>query len=149
MASNRCRNPERVDNTLNFITIILDSNFLFIPFKFGVDIFEEFKRLFSKNVKCFVPRTVLNELIRLRKGAKPSFIKEIDFAEKIAENCDILENSLEPGETVDDSLVRIAKKMKYFVATNDSNLRKKVKESGLSVIYLRQGAFLEVDGFYE
>jgi rRNA-processing protein FCF1 len=131
------------------VTIILDSNFLFIPLKFGVDIFEEFKRLFSKYVKCYVPRTVLNELFRLRKGAKPSFLKEIDFAEKIAENCEILENSLKPGESVDESIIEIAKKMKCIVATNDSNLRKKVKESGLSVVYLRQGAYLEVEGYIE
>ena len=149
MATNRCWNPERIDENRNYVTIIVDSNFLFIPLKFGVDIFEEFKRLISKNVSCLVPRTVLNELDRLREGAKSSLIKEIDFAEKIAENCNVLENSLEPGETVDESLVRIAKKMKCIIATNDAELRKKAKKSSVSVIYLRQGAFLEVEGYIE
>jgi rRNA-processing protein FCF1 len=126
--------------------VLLDSNFLFIPLKFGVDIFEELRRLLGENTKCLVTRPVLEELDLLRLGAKPSFLKEISFARKIAEKCDVFEDSLKPGETVDQSLVRLASEQGFNVATNDAKLRKALKKEGVSVVFLRQRAFLEVDG---
>ncbi|MBL7079803.1 hypothetical protein ISS39_05715, partial [Candidatus Bathyarchaeota archaeon] len=123
-----------------------DSNFLFIPLRFGVDIFEELKRLLGNNVRCLVTRPVLEELDLLRLGAKPSFLKEIDFARKMAERCDVFEDSLRNGETVDHSLVRVAIEEGFNVATNDAELRRALKQEGASVVFLRQRAFLDVDG---
>ena len=63
------------------ITIIIDSNFLFVPLQFGVDIFEELRRLLGGSIRCVVPSTVLEELQLLRRDSKPSVKKQIDFAE--------------------------------------------------------------------
>lgn len=126
--------------------VLLDSNFLFIPLRFGVDIFEELRRLLGENIKCLVTRPVLKELDLLRLGAKPGFLKEISFARKMAEKCDVFEDSLRDGETVDQSLVRVASEQGFNVATNDAELRKALKKEGVSIVFLRQRAFLEVDG---
>lgn len=128
------------------VAVLLDSNFLFIPLRFGVDIFEELRGLLGEKIKCLVTRPVLEELDLLRLGAKPGFLKEIDFARKMAEKCDVFEDSLGIGETVDQSLVRVAIEQGFYVATNDAELRKALKKKGVSVIFLRQRAFLEVDG---
>jgi rRNA-processing protein FCF1 len=128
------------------VAVLLDTNFLFIPFRFGVDIFEEIRQNLGENVKCLVTRPVLEELDLLRRGAKPGFLKEIDFARKIAEKCDLFEDSLRDGETVDQALVRVAFEQKFYVATNDAELRKALKKDGVSVVFLRQRSFLEVDG---
>jgi rRNA-processing protein FCF1 len=128
------------------ITVLLDSNFLFVPFRFGVDIFEEMERLFSSNVRCLVSRLVLEELLSLKFGAKPGFLREINFAVKIAKRCEIFEDKLRPGETVDQSLVRVAREQGFYVATNDAELRKSLRNEGVSVVFLRQKAFLEVEG---
>jgi len=128
------------------VAVLLDSNFLFIPLKFGVDIFAELRRLLGENIKCLVTRPVLKELDLLRLGAKPGFLKEISFARKMAEICDVFEDSLRAGEAVDQSLVRVAIEQGFSVATNDAELRKALKKEGVSVVFLRQRAFLEVDG---
>ena len=128
------------------VAVLLDSNFLFIPLRFGVDIFEELRGLLGEKIKCLVTRPVLEELDLLRLGAKPGFLKEIDFARKMAEKCIVFEDSLGIGETVDQSLVRVAFEQGFYVATNDAELRKALKKKGVSVIFLRQRAFLEVDG---
>jgi rRNA-processing protein FCF1 len=47
---------------------------------------------------------------------------------------------------VDDLIVRLAVYCNYAVATNDSDLRKRLRENNVPVIYLRQKAFLDVDG---
>jgi rRNA-processing protein FCF1 len=42
--------------------------------------------------------------------------------------------------------VRVAIEQGFNVATNDAELRKALKKEGVSVVFLRQRAFLEVDG---
>ena len=124
----------------------MDSNFLFIPLRFGVDIFEELHGLLGEPLKCLVPEPVLGELRLLRIDAKPSFVREIDFALDLVERCEILDEDRGSGETVDDFIVRIALQKGFPVATNDSELRQRLRESGVPVVYLRQRAFLEIDG---
>ncbi|RLI07148.1 nucleotide-binding protein, partial [Candidatus Bathyarchaeota archaeon] len=127
-------------------TVILDSNFLFIPLRFGVDIFEELQRLVGGLVRCVVPSPVVEEMRRLRRDAKPSLRKEINFALTLAERCEKVEVPVEAGEAVDDALIRLAKRWRCPVATNDTELRRRLRAEGIPVIYLRQRAYLEADG---
>jgi|TARA_B100002003_G_scaffold69555_1_gene64866 hypothetical protein len=126
--------------------VLLDSNFLFIPLKFGVDIFEELRRVLGENTRCLVTLPILEELDLVGQGAKPGFLKEIGFARKMADKCEVFKDSLRGGETVDQSLVRVAIEQGFNVATNDSELRKTLKKEGVSVVFLRQRAFLELEG---
>jgi rRNA-processing protein FCF1 len=68
--------------------VILDSNFLFIPSRFRVDVFQELNRLLGRNVRCVVTTPIIDELRLLRTDAKPSFIKEVDFALGLVDRCD-------------------------------------------------------------
>jgi len=126
--------------------VILDSNFLFIPLRFGVDIFEELRRLLGGPVRCIVPSPVIEELRLLRRGAKPKLGKEIDFALELADRCEIVGARVEADKTVDDAIVRIARLWRCPVATNDADLRRRLRSVGVPVIYLRQRTFLEVEG---
>jgi rRNA-processing protein FCF1 len=128
------------------VAVILDSNFLFIPLRFGVDVFGELQRLFGRPITCIVPTPIIAELQLLRLDAKPSFKKEIDFALGLIDRCEVINETLGPGETVDDILLRMALETGYLVATNDADLRQRLREVGIPVIYLRQRAFLEIDG---
>lgn len=128
------------------VAVILDTNFLFVPLRFGVDIFEELQRLLGGKVRCVVPSPVIEELRRLRRDAKPSAKRETDFALTLAERCEVVEGCVEAGETVDDALIRLATKWGAPVATNDGDLRRRLRAEGVPVIYLRQRAYLEVDG---
>ena len=112
----------------------------------SVDVFDELQRLFGRPILCIVPTPIIAELRLLRLDAKPSFKKEIDFALGLTERCKVINENVEPGETVDDALLRIALETGYPVATNDADLRQRLREVRIPVVYLRQRAFLEIDG---
>ena len=126
--------------------VIFDTNFLLIPIRFGVDIFSEAERVLETIVEFYVTETVLNEIDILKGKSKPSFIRELEFAEKLAQQCFIINVGIVLRETVDDSLLRVAKNDDYIVATTDTALRRKLREANVSVLYLRQEQFLELDG---
>lgn len=128
-------------------SVILDSNFLFIPRQFGVDIFDELQKLLGTPCRCVVPSAVLRELQLLKEDAKPSFRKKIDFALTLAEACDVAEVDLKKGETVDEAIINLAKMLRTPVATNDAELRRRLRAEGIPVIYLRKRTHLEMDGY--
>ena len=127
-------------------TVILDTNFLFIPRQFGVDIFDELQRLLGGPVRCIVPSTVLEELRLLRQDAKPSDRGRVAFALSLAERCERLEVDAGEGESVDDGIIRLAKRLRCPVATNDADLKRKLRAEMIPIIYLRKKAYLEMEG---
>ena len=149
MATDRRGDPEGLTRTRPSAAVILDSNFLFIPLRFGVDIFDELHRLLGRNVRCVVTTSIIDELRLLRTDARPSFIKEVDFALNLVDRCEVMEASLDPGETVDDSIVRVASDGLFIVATNDAELRRRLRKAGVSVVFLRQKSHLEIEGVTE
>ena len=146
MAADRNRDHDGMSGTYGGFAVILDSNFLFIPLRFGVDVFEELQRLFGRPILCIIPTPIIAELRLLRLDAQPSFKKEINFALGLTDRCKVINEDVGPGETVDDVLIRIALETGYPVATNDADLRQRLREVGIPVVYLRQRAFLEIDG---
>jgi rRNA-processing protein FCF1 len=146
MEAHRRRDVEGLKPEQPQRAVILDSNFLFIPRRFSVDIFEELETILGKGIRYLVTRASIQELELLKEEAKPSFKKEVEFALLLAEKCDIIDNKVRPEETVDDSILRIAAKEGFLVATNDTELRKKLKKAGISVIFLRQRAYLDIEG---
>ena len=85
--------------------ILFDTNFLMIPLRFGVDVFEEAERVLNQLPEYYVTRSVLREIELLKQDASPSFAKELRFAEKIAERCSVLDVEVEDEETVDESIL--------------------------------------------
>ena len=124
--------------------ILCDTNFLLVPLRFGVDIFYEAPNALNDIVEFYVSSRVLDEISLLRKDAKPSFDKELLFAQKMAEQCKVIED---PSDSlVDDSLIQLAKEHGLVIGTTDSELRKKAREQGVKVVYLRQRRYLVLDG---
>lgn len=128
------------------VAVILDSNFLFIPLQFGVDIFEELQRILGGLVRCVVPSPVIEELRALERDAGPKAKREADFALTMAERCEVAEGDAGSWETVDDAILQLALRKKCPVATNDAHLRRRLRAEGIPVIYLRQRAYLDIDG---
>ncbi len=87
---------------------------------------------------------MIDEINLLKSSAKSKFEKELLFALKMADKCKIIEDHSEI--TVDDSLIQLAKKTDMIIGTTDSELRKKARDEGLKVIYLRQRRYLVLDG---
>jgi rRNA-processing protein FCF1 len=124
--------------------ILCDTNFLLLPLRFGVDVFNEVNDVLNDIVEFYVSSKVLNEINLLRKKAKPRLNKELLFALKMTEQCKIIQD--DSKLLVDDSLVELAKKNFMVIGTTDSRLRKKARAEGIRVIYLRQKRYLVLEG---
>jgi len=129
-----------------FRPILLDSNFLFIPSQFRLDVFEELANLLSQRFEPVLLSPTYRELLKIAEKGSPKTRKQASLALKLAEKCRLIhiEKSLE--ETHDDMIVRVAAEWKCPVATNDRELRKRLRNRGVPVIFLRQRRRLELDG---
>jgi rRNA-processing protein FCF1 len=127
------------------IKVILDSNFLMIPFQFNIDIFQEIEYLLQKKVDFVVPSAVKSELTGISsRGGEGA--PEASLALQIASRCRVVEVSLEPQETVDDAIVKASQKLGAVVATTDIELKKRLRDINVPVVYLREKSKLEVEG---
>ncbi len=127
------------------IKVILDSNFLMIPFQFHLDVFQEIEFLLQKKVDFVVPSAVKNELtIISARGGEGA--PEASLALQLASRCRVVEVSLQEGETVDDAIVKASQKLGGVVATTDIELKKRLRDNNVPVVYLREKSKLEVEG---
>ena len=128
--------------------VILDSNFLFIPSQFHVDIFEELNKLLNRRINPILLSSTYQELSRIAKRGPPKTRKNAMIALKLAEKCKIVPVERRPKETYDDVIVRVAKEWKCPVATNDKQLKTRLRKEHVPTIFLRQRAYLEAEGLY-
>jgi len=128
------------------IKVILDANFLFIPFQFQIDIFEELKNLLNQRVEPIVLSSTYEELQKLVKKGSPKIRRQASSALELAKRCEIMDVERLPGETNDDVIARFAKVFNCPVATNDRTLKRRLRNMKVAVIYLRQKSRLEMEG---
>lgn len=127
------------------VKVILDSNFLMIPFQFNIDVFQEIEYLLQKKTDFIVPSAVKTELttISARGGEGAA---EASLALQLASRCRVVEVALEPNETVDDAIFKAAQKLGAVVATTDIELKQRLRSINVPVVYLREKSKLEVEG---
>jgi len=128
------------------IKVILDSNAFFVPLQFKIDIFEELKNLLSTNFEAILLSSVRNELKKLAEKGTPQMRKKASYALNLSEKCTLVQLSENSTLAPDEAILRIAQKWKSPVFTNDRNLRKKLRNINVPVIYVRQKSRLEIDG---
>lgn len=128
------------------LKVILDSNFLLVPSQFRVDIFEELKNLLNQNYSPVLLSPTHEELERLSKKSSPKICQHASIALALAGKCKLVNVEQKSDEEHDDVIVRIAKKWKCFVATNDRELRNRLRNINIPVIYLRKESRLEIEG---
>lgn len=127
------------------IKVILDSNAFFIPLEFKLDIYEELRRLLNRNVEYVLLSSVKHELEVLASGEEPKMRRQADFALRLAQKCKLVAVDDKDVKT-DDVIVRIAKSWNTPVFTNDRELRRRLRDISVPVIYLRQKSRLDIDG---
>ena len=121
------------------VQVILDANALMTAKQFGVDIFGELLRL--GYVRWLVPASVMGELESLSRNAEKGRDKvAARVALDLAARCRILgEDSLDADRAIEE----LAEETGAAVFTNDRALKKRLFSKGITVIYLRQGRYLE------
>ncbi len=128
------------------LKVILDSNAFFVPLQFKIDVFEEVTRLLNRNVEFILLSPVKRELELLTKKSSPKMRKNALFALKLSEKCTFVNVNNDQRLLTDDVILKVAKDWNSPVFTNDINLRKKLRDISVPVIYVRQKLRLEIDG---
>lgn len=123
--------------------VVIDTNFFMVPFQFNVDVISELERLLP-SYNLTTPSFVINELKGLKNNNKGKTRLNANLALKLANSSkvEIKDISLLENETVDDALLRVSE----VLATNDSELKKRAKERGITVAYLRQKKYIAIEG---
>jgi rRNA-processing protein FCF1 len=124
--------------------IIMDSNALFVPFQFKIDIFEELKTLLNRNFELVLLSPIYEELEAIAKKDSPKMSKQASSALKLAKKCTLHKCGF--AGSPDDTIVNIAREWNCMVFTNDRELRKRLRNINVPVIYVRQKSRLGIDG---
>ena len=127
-------------------TVILDANFLLVPVQFNLDIFEELANLLNRRFEPILLSSTQKELQGLAKSTSTKTQKQALTALRLAEKCRFVTVEKSVNETYDDVIVRVAAEWKSPVATNDRELRKRLRQLGVPVIFMRQKHRLEMEG---
>ena len=133
------------DSKPETLKIILDANFFFIPAQFRLDIFEELTNLLNKRFEAVLLSSTKKELEGLVQS-NPKIQNQALLALKFAEKCSFVTVDKMVDETYDDVVVRVAADWKCPVATNDKEMKKRLRKKGVTTIFLRQKRRLAVDG---
>jgi rRNA-processing protein FCF1 len=128
------------------LKVILDSNALFVPLQFKIDIFEELKRLLNRNVEFVLLSPVKRELEMLAAKDSPKIRREAVYALRLAEKCKYVAVDDSEKLPTDDVIVKVAKSWNSPVFTNDRQLKRRLRDISVPVIYVRQKSRLEIDG---
>ena len=123
--------------------VVIDTNFFMVPFQFNVDVIDELEKVLP-SYKLTTTQFVVNELKGLKKNNKGKTRMNASLALKIAtsDKIEIKNIPLLKDEAVDDALLRISK----VLATNDIELKKRAKNKGITVAYLRQKKYIAIEG---
>jgi rRNA-processing protein FCF1 len=130
------------------LKVIIDSNFLFIPFQFSIDIFEELAKVLNRRFVPILLSPTCRELLTMAQKGSPKTRKQASFALELAKKCCKIQAEQSCKEIPDDVILRKAKEWLCPVATNDMDLRKRLRKEGLSTIFLRGKKQLSIDGLF-
>tara|TARA_Y100000310_G_scaffold22495_1_gene21593 strand:+ start:883 stop:1284 length:402 start_codon:yes stop_codon:yes gene_type:complete len=130
-------------------TIILDTNFLLIPAQFKVDIFEEMKRIMTTPYKLRIMAKTIDELNNIinNKSERKQTAKDKTAAKialQLIVKYKIVKILSSKDLNVDNLILNTATKTSHIVATQDINLKRKLKEKRIPLIILRKKQYLEL-----
>ncbi len=125
------------------LKVILDTNFLMMPFQFKVDVEKELSRILDVKFEICVPKSVIKELEGLKRSKESKTRKIASMALEYAKRFKIID----VDKKVDEALVELGMSKNNIIATNDKQLLKKLREVGANIVYLRQKKYLEFEGY--
>jgi len=111
--------------------------------QFPVDVVVDLENILPSH-KLLVPSYVLEELENIKGRSRGKNRVAASVSIKIAQNPPFQVREMERGrnERVDDALLRHSR----VLCTNDRELRRRAREKGITVVYLRQKRYLSIDG---
>lgn len=125
--------------------IILDTNFLMIPYIFKVDIFEEIKKIVPFNYELWIIDKTKEELLGIIEKQRGKDKEAAKFAMGFIKGKHLKTIRKNQSISVDDAIMEIADK-DTVVATQDAELKRKLRKKGVPLIVLRQKKYLRMIG---
>jgi len=125
-------------------TVLLDTNFLMIPAQFRVDIFSELERICNFDYRIAVLDRAVYELESIKKNQKGKNKLAASFALKLLKSKGLKIIRTNSKKSVDNLTAEYAEKG-AIIATQDSALRKIIREKKGATIFLRNKKFLVMD----
>ncbi|MBL7050734.1 nucleotide-binding protein [Candidatus Woesearchaeota archaeon] len=133
------------------LKVLIDTNFLLIPAIFNVDIFSEFERILP-TYKLYILDKCVEELENITKTQRGKHLLAAKLALSLLQKYPIktLKTEKHINRTkplskipyVDDIILDFAVKNDYIVATQDKELKEKLKRQRIKTINLRQKKYL-------
>lgn len=125
--------------------IILDTNFLLIPYQFKLDIFSEIDRICIFKYKIYILDRTIEELKNIIEKQKGKDKEAAKFGLKIAifKKLNIIKTKEE--KDVDNLILDMANKEEHIIATQDMRLKKQLKSKIIPLIVMRQQKRLVLD----
>ncbi|MFW9825363.1 MAG: PIN domain-containing protein [Candidatus Thorarchaeota archaeon] len=143
---------------LNLNLVVIDSNFILLPFQFKIDYLNEIRLNLEGQIKFIIFQQIFNELEakNRRESKSTKFKRLLKFGliylekNKTIYDIEIMDEIKRDFETTDEFLLRKLTEFKekhqnVFIATNDSDLRRRSKKLCVSVIFLRQKKYLSIE----
>ena len=136
------------------IIILFDTNFLLLPMHHRVNLLENIEELFCIKPKYCILRTTIEELNKIYRDGGHKDKKMVMLALEIIRNTpiEIINDRDIKGKELDDKIVnfiikKIKNKSRIIVATNDRELKKRLRKMGVSVLIFREKDYrLWLDG---
>ncbi|MCK4383400.1 MAG: hypothetical protein KAW66_08920 [Candidatus Lokiarchaeota archaeon] len=138
--------------------IVVDANFVLLPFQFKIDYLYEITASLEGKTIFIVYKQIRDELEakKLREPNATKFHMNLKsgllYLEKNNDKFNILyrQSIKSKEETTDDFLLKTCQELKgknkkVYLASNDAELRRKARKTGISTIFLRQKKYLSFD----
>jgi rRNA-processing protein FCF1 len=116
--------------------VVMDTNFLLLPFQFRIDVFTELDYVLDEPYLIVISEKVIAELKGLSKkiGKTGSAAR---FALKLVEAKKPYMKIIKTNTPVDDWLFEYAREHKAIACTNDAALKRKLRAEKLKIVGLR------------
>ena len=122
--------------------ILLDTNFLLIPYQFRMDIFTQIDRIMHFPYKIFVLDKSVEELKKIVEEQKGKNKDAAKIALKLIAIKNISIVKTKGSKRTDDVIVELSSENSYIVATQDKDLKRRLINHRIEVIVLRQKKIL-------
>ncbi|MCK5044943.1 MAG: hypothetical protein KAS22_00090 [Candidatus Heimdallarchaeota archaeon] len=126
--------------------VVLDTNILLLASEGKFNVTREIERIVPQKHEVVYLSVCLKELEFLAE--KPKMARKILFAKKLLESLKIIEFDLIDDIPIDDKIIQYAirNKSQCVIVTNDNELKKRLLEHSIAVIFIRSKSHLELVG---
>ncbi|MCS7364064.1 MAG: hypothetical protein NDF54_01330 [archaeon GB-1867-035] len=127
------------------VIVLFDSNMLLMAVQKPFNLFDEVYRVLNRAYRPVVLSAVKSELDYLANFGSPKERRESRLALELVKRCEVVDFSF--SDDADNAIIEFTRKHgRVVVATNDIELRRKLRKLGVPVIFMRGFDHLDLEG---